>query len=749
MKIKSCLKPGVFLFFLSWLININSHVSASTATVLHTHKSSNIIENGDFENGTLSPWLLYILDPVTMAANAAVADGECLISGIEVSESTEAWYIQLNQTFTEQQKGELQPGHSYRLSFDARALEGNKTLYVFLGQNTDPWIPYIHQEITIDSEMRNYSFELTPVEVYSLIRLLFGAGSDETSVVLDNICLEETSSENLKVMSFNILEGGKNGLDRIFQIIEENDADVVLIQESSGVDDNFINVADQEGFYCVQNDIQSGEWWSLYQPAVLSRYPIISSEIYHMIVCTEIEIAPGVIIKAHSCHLSGPGPLDHDYHMKHIINAYLRYDKEKFPTIIGGDFNEWPFQTEVTGQLTETGFTRDVYDELVYIYSWRLTAVPGTARVIGDHINDPDWPSDHNAIFVEYYMPQAFTQETQTFTLTNNYQEILNLSAQDFIDHFPAGDLTSVQFLKTGAKGSLMHNSTLISDNDILSIADLDNVTYQNATIGIDEIEWLGYKNTVPAYTSSFLYLENIGTITYFDRSKCLYDVDFLNSGTPLYFGNNDVFFSTSISELNGAEFVKFPTYIANLNDNGHLNNYFLLNLKSSATIYIAFDNRNIPTPAWIANNFTRLYDSGFSSDEHSYNLYRKYVPAGDFTFGSNGNMNWDEREYVDHFVLAVVPGNPPVSQSETLENSMRVAPIVYSNPSTGHFAVDLVEVHSYINITISDIAGRTIDFLTFRDSHIVEIELSSSPGVYFLTIDTECGRTIVRIVKE
>ncbi len=706
------------------------------------HAAENIVDNGDFDGGAMTSWTLYLYDPPNMSATAEVIDNECLISNISVADEPETWHIQLYQTFTEMQKGKLEAGQTYELSFDARTLSGSKSIYVFLGQNEGTWMDYIHETITINNEMQNYTFQFTADEEFSLVRLLFGIGIDETGVVLDNIRLEQ---KFLKVMSFNILEGGIRGLDTIFQIIKDNDADIILIQESSTADDNFKNKATQEGYYYVQNDLQK-DWWTVFQPAVLSKYPIVSSEIYYRMVCTGIQVAPGVIIKAHSCHLGGNGSPEHYYHMKQIVREYLRYDKEQFPVIFGGDLNEWPEWTDVTGQLTDAGFNRDVYDRLDYIYSWQLTAVEGSERVVGD-INDEDWPSDHNAVYVEYYMPSAFDRETETFTLNNIYQGVFNISAGDFAGHFPMGGLTSVKFLKTGDKGTLKLNSTAVSDHQAVNVADLDTLAYHNTVIGIDEIEWLGISGGDTAKTSSFLYIENPGVIDSFDRKKCLYDVDFLDDGTPLYSGNNDVFLSTSVSELAGAEFVRFPTYIAYFPHDDRWDHYFLLRLKTSATLYLPFDDRNMTPPWWIEGYFTELTGETFSSDEHAYTLYSKHVNAGDFTFGSI-YMNWEQREYVDNIFFIVVPDETSAIPEDITGDLSAGRAVVYPNPSCGFFTLDIGEEMDGYFLTITDIRGQKVDFVKYNNGKVLQIEILSSPGIYFLTITARYRNQVVRVIK-
>ncbi len=472
-------------------------------------------------------------------------------------------------------------------------------------------------------------------------------------VFLLTIIPSSIMGQNLKVMSFNMLEGGAEGrIDRIFEILSENNPDIVLAQETSTMDERFAVKAQEYGYYFIQQDLVK----TTLQPAILSKYPITSTERHHQFVGAKIKLPNGNYVKAYSAHLP-PLELNAErfYMLKQIARQFLRPDREKYPTIVGGDFNLWQNQTFELGALTDLGFTRDMADYLSYIYSHGFNSVANSGKVI----SGSNWPSDHDAIYLEYYMPDEFVEESESFTVYNKFDSTYLLSSNDFINHFPLGGLTGIKILELPQKGELTINDNIISEGEVISTTDLNNLEYSNNYLGLDEFEWQGITSSGQASVSSFLSIENRYAIGWIDKSECYFDSDFLVPGVDLYFGSDDYFTSTSDAKLVGGEFVKFPTYISYFGnswdgvENGDL---FSMRIDTLADLYLAYDNRNVQPPNWLKSNYT-LTDITFVSNQHSYIVYKKRVEPGLLRFGEN-RMNWEQRGNVDHFILIVVPVN-------------------------------------------------------------------------------------------
>lgn len=574
--------------------------------------------------------------------------------------------------------------------------------------------------------------------------LIFGVGSlkkNRAYTLCLLLCLTWAGlhAQTFRVMSFNILDGGQERLDTIFYIISQQKADIVLIQESSNLDDRFALKAAAYGYNVIQNSLDKG----IFQPAILSKYKIISHESLFRSIQAVIELPGGTKLKVHNAHWL-PLELNQEriFQTKHLVREHLIYDRENYPIITGGDFNVWPNQQEVLGQFTQVGFKQDVFDRLDYLYSHGLTSIQGSAKVLGG----TGWPSDHTSVMVDYEVPGGFIAHSKTFTLTNNFKKSIAFKTYHFTDNFPMGNLKEIKFISTGTKGKLYYENTAIESNNVISINEVNKIRYENTLIGIDEIEWLGVSTSGAAKHSSFIKIENTATIQSFDRAKCLYDVDFLNARTRLYFGNSDIFSSVSFDSLAGAEFVKFPTFISHFG-NPALANYFSLELNTPSTLYLAFDNRNIAPANWVTENFTAT-DITFTSNEHSYKVFKKSVPAGKFNFGSNNYMNWPQRAFVDHFIFIVLPHKTIVGLNEQLSapNELRVS--VFPNPTTDNITIDLGREYEHAEITFLDSFGNTIKETTYQACRYVREELVAPAGVYLIKVNAANRTEFIRFVK-
>ena len=208
------------------------------------------------------------------------------------------------------------------------------------------------------------------------------------------------------------------------------------------------------------------------------------------------------------------------------------------------------------------------------------------------------------------------------------------------------------------------------------------------------------------------------------------------------------MFSSTSIDDLEGAEFVKFPTYIAYFSQFDKHNNYFLLNLDTSVYVYLAFDDRHNTPPWWIEGSFTRLNSATFTSNEHDYIVYRKYAGPGNFTFGSI-YMDWEERTNTDNFIFVMVPV-PYINTTEDRKNNLQEYPLLYPNPAPDLFILDLGREYQNVSITLYDVSGKLIKFFEFYYKKVLELNADfCPPGIYFLKIVSKESASIIKFIKE
>lgn len=557
-------------------------------------------------------------------------------------------------------------------------------------------------------------------------------------VVMLNFCLTHVFCQSIRVMSFNILEGGKERLDTILYIINTQKADLVLIQESNNLDDTFAKKAASYGFQVVQNPVGQG----ILEPAIMSKFKIVTSESIFRMMSAVIELPNGKQIKVHNGHLL---PYDQNpdriYQMKHLVQQYLTTDREIYPLIVGGDLNVWSYQQEVLGQLTSQGFNLDIFDRLDYIYSFGLSKVPGTSKVLGS-LSDPKWPSDHTILIVDYSYPVTYPTHSKSFNISNEYRKTVALKASDFVKNFPLGGLNEVVFKNLGTKGNLFKDNVPLVNNASVSVHDLDKLKYENIRPGFDEIEWLGLSSNGEARNSSYLKIENPITIKSFDRSKCLYDVDFLVPGTPLYFGSNDTFSSTSLDSLHGAEFVKFPVFIRHIGYPERAD-YFSLEISKPSTLYLAFDDRYIQPPAWITQTFIPT-TIGFTSSEHLYRLYKRDVPAGKFSFGSNNWLNWEYRNTLDHFLLIVLPKKVVVGTENKL-----TPPEFFPNPWQQGFYLYFGNMINEATIEMLDTQGKSVLKKTCYSCESIFVETALSAGLYLIRVSADGNTVLFKTLKK
>ena len=87
-----------------------------------------------------------------------------------------------------------------------------------------------------------------------------------------------------------------------------------------------------------------------------------------------------------------------------------------------------------------------------------------------------------------------------------------------------------------------------------------------------------------------------------------------------------------------------------------------------------------------------------------------------------------------------------PVSVVENYANSTFT---VYPNPTTGNFTLNLGERYDQVDIVVTDVTGRIVLSGTYNAINQLSIPLREPKGFYFLSIETESFKDIVRLVKE
>ena len=72
----------------------------------------------------------------------------------------------------------------------------------------------------------------------------------------------------------------------------------------------------------------------------------------------------------------------------------------------------------------------------------------------------------------------------------------------------------------------------------------------------------------------------------------------------------------------------------------------------------------------------------------------------------------------------------------------------IYPNPTNGKFSVDLGKEFEEADITITELDGREVLKKQINNSHIIDLELSSKPGIYLIHIESSSSLAVIKIIK-
>jgi len=83
------------------------------------------------------------------------------------------------------------------------------------------------------------------------------------------------------------------------------------------------------------------------------------------------------------------------------------------------------------------------------------------------------------------------------------------------------------------------------------------------------------------------------------------------------------------------------------------------------------------------------------------------------------------------------------------IENSFENELLVYPNPTSGSFSIDLGQQYQTIEISMTDINGKLIYRNTYNQSQLLTLEVNEPAGVYLFTVVSDDRNAVVRIMKE
>lgn len=82
-------------------------------------------------------------------------------------------------------------------------------------------------------------------------------------------------------------------------------------------------------------------------------------------------------------------------------------------------------------------------------------------------------------------------------------------------------------------------------------------------------------------------------------------------------------------------------------------------------------------------------------------------------------------------------------------ENDVNPKPIIYPNPTTENFTIDLDKYYDNINIRILDIVGRTLNEYSFENRQSINLDIRQTPGIYFIEVRIAKEQFIFKIIKK
>lgn len=81
------------------------------------------------------------------------------------------------------------------------------------------------------------------------------------------------------------------------------------------------------------------------------------------------------------------------------------------------------------------------------------------------------------------------------------------------------------------------------------------------------------------------------------------------------------------------------------------------------------------------------------------------------------------------------------------MENTASSGLRLYPNPANGSFTINLGSVYEDVDVTISDVFGRTISTNTFNKEQVLNFNLQEPAGVYFVSVSFGGTKKIVRLI--
>lgn len=105
---------------------------------------------------------------------------------------------------------------------------------------------------------------------------------------------------------------------------------------------------------------------------------------------------------------------------------------------------------------------------------------------------------------------------------------------------------------------------------------------------------------------------------------------------------------------------------------------------------------------------------------------------------------------------VAAASGSTKISWFENPGNLVnidsKITPLgasIYPNPNNGSFTINLGKVSDNTLVTITSINGQLLNARSYNHAQLINLEIDGAAGMYFVTIETESRREMIKVIKE
>ncbi len=89
------------------------------------------------------------------------------------------------------------------------------------------------------------------------------------------------------------------------------------------------------------------------------------------------------------------------------------------------------------------------------------------------------------------------------------------------------------------------------------------------------------------------------------------------------------------------------------------------------------------------------------------------------------------------------------ITTVDIIENNFGNKLIIYPNPTSGNFSIDLGDNYDIVRITFTDLNGKLIKSKQYNESQLLKLKIEEPAGIYLLMIESGDKKATIRLIKE